>query len=88
MDMEISVGLFNILMTKHFLDLKDRCSGFQHMLCMAISQPIGGGLFSDLFLSSCHKKQENQTAIFIKFSVDASNITFSSVVNRTPLSVN
>ena len=43
---------------------------------------------SDLFLSSCHKKQENQTAIFIKFSVDASNITFSSVVNRTPLSVN
>ncbi len=32
--------------------------------------------FSTLLLKVCHKKQENQAAIFIKFSVDAANKAF------------
>jgi uncharacterized protein (TIGR02145 family) len=45
------------------------------------------GAFSDLLLILCHKKQENQAAIFIRFSIDASKITFNRVVKRTPLRV-
>ena len=43
---------------------------------------------SALLLNFCHKKQENQAAIFIKSSVDAAQNAFTMFVNRTPLSVN
>jgi hypothetical protein len=43
--------------------------------------------FSALLLNSCHKKQENQAAIFKRFSMDAANNAFRALVNRTPLVV-
>ena len=42
---------------------------------------------STLLLNFCHKKQENQAAIFIKSSVDAAQNAFTIFINRTPLSV-
>jgi hypothetical protein len=39
-------------------------------------------------LNFCHKKQENQAEIFIRFSVDADNSTCRVFVNRIPLTVN
>ena len=50
----------------------------------AIPRPVTATI-SDLFLSCRHKKQNFHAAIFIKFSIDASSITFNSVVNCTPL---
>ena len=44
-------------------------------------------LFSDLLLNSCQKKQENQAAIFIRFSVDTANIPCNRFVNLAPLRV-
>jgi len=43
---------------------------------------------STLLLKVCHKKQENQAAIFNKFSVDADQNAFNILVNLTPLIVN
>ena len=42
---------------------------------------------SDLLLNSCQKKQENQAAIFIRFSVDTANIPCNRFVNLAPLRV-
>ncbi len=43
---------------------------------------------STLLLKVCHKKQENQAAIFNKFSVDAAKNAFTTLVNFVPLRVN
>jgi len=45
-------------------------------------------VISTLLLKVCHKKQENQAAIFNKFSVDADQNAFNILVNLTPLIVN
>jgi hypothetical protein len=45
-------------------------------------------MVSALLLKVYHKKQENQAAIFIKFSVVAAKKAFRIFVNLTPLSVN
>jgi hypothetical protein len=42
---------------------------------------------SALLLNSCHKKQENQAAIFKRFSTDAASNAFRALVNRIPLTV-
>jgi hypothetical protein len=43
--------------------------------------------FSALLLNFCHKKQENQAAIFIRFSMDAASNAFRALLNRIPLTV-
>jgi hypothetical protein len=43
---------------------------------------------STLLLKVCHKKQENQAAIFIKFSVDAAKNAFTTLVIFVPFEVN
>ena len=47
----------------------------------------GAPAYSTLLLNFCHEKQENQAAIFKRFSIDAANNAFRVFVNRIPLTV-
>lgn len=51
MNMKVSSGGIDVVMTKHFLDLKDGDPGLQQVLCIGVTQPVRGSLFRQTGLS-------------------------------------